>query len=175
MTLQSSAAVWQSRWPSWAPVPKKPTVSVDLKLNQRLITFVFFPKLRCFVCPLRSVLLLYVYSLFFHSITGYLEGSELIGQCWLKTYTVQDNRKIKGKSLRHTQSWVLQLFIETYSRNMFTSLVDVNILPPKLAGTLTRNVYTCTIDKQSSFSLFFIIIKGYTIYIHIYICKKVYV
>ena len=28
---QSSGAVWQSRWPSWAPVPNKPTVSVDVK------------------------------------------------------------------------------------------------------------------------------------------------
>ena len=28
---QSSAAVRKSRWPSWAPVPNKPTVSVDVK------------------------------------------------------------------------------------------------------------------------------------------------
>ena len=28
---QSSEAVWKSRWTSWAPVPNKPTVSVDLK------------------------------------------------------------------------------------------------------------------------------------------------
>ena len=28
---QSSAAVWKSRWPSSAPVPNKPTVSVDVK------------------------------------------------------------------------------------------------------------------------------------------------
>ena len=28
---QSSGAVWESRWPSWAPVPNKPTVSVDVK------------------------------------------------------------------------------------------------------------------------------------------------
>ena len=27
---QSSVAVWQSRWTSWAPVPNKPTVSVDV-------------------------------------------------------------------------------------------------------------------------------------------------
>ena len=27
---QSSGAVWKSRWPSWAPVPNKPTVSVDV-------------------------------------------------------------------------------------------------------------------------------------------------
>ena len=26
-----SGAVWKSRWPSWAPVPNKPTVSVDVK------------------------------------------------------------------------------------------------------------------------------------------------
>ena len=30
--LRSSGAVWKSmRWPSWAPVPNKPTVSVDVK------------------------------------------------------------------------------------------------------------------------------------------------
>ena len=28
---QSSGAVWKSRWPSWVPVPNKPTVSVDVK------------------------------------------------------------------------------------------------------------------------------------------------
>ena len=28
---QSSGAVWVSRWTSWAPVPNKPTVSVDVK------------------------------------------------------------------------------------------------------------------------------------------------
>ena len=28
---QRSGAVWKSRWPSWAPVSNKPTVSVDLK------------------------------------------------------------------------------------------------------------------------------------------------
>ena len=28
---QTSGAVWKSRWPSWAPVPNKPTVSVDVK------------------------------------------------------------------------------------------------------------------------------------------------
>ena len=26
-----SGAVWKSRWPPWAPVPNKPTVSVDVK------------------------------------------------------------------------------------------------------------------------------------------------
>ena len=29
--FHSSGAVRKSRWPSWAPVPKKPTVSVDVK------------------------------------------------------------------------------------------------------------------------------------------------
>ena len=29
--IQSSGAVWKSRWPSRAPVPDKPTVSVDIK------------------------------------------------------------------------------------------------------------------------------------------------
>ena len=28
---QSSGAVWKSKWPSWVPVPNKPTVSVDVK------------------------------------------------------------------------------------------------------------------------------------------------
>ena len=28
---ECSGAVWKSRWPSWAPVPNKPTVSVDVK------------------------------------------------------------------------------------------------------------------------------------------------
>ena len=28
---QSSGAVWKSRWTSWAPVPNKPTVSMDVK------------------------------------------------------------------------------------------------------------------------------------------------
>ena len=29
--LQSSGAVLKSRWPSWAPIPNKPTVSVNVK------------------------------------------------------------------------------------------------------------------------------------------------
>ena len=28
---RSSGAVWKSRWTSWVPVPKKPTVSVDVE------------------------------------------------------------------------------------------------------------------------------------------------
>ena len=31
VALQSSGAVWKSRWTSWAPDPNKPTVSVDVK------------------------------------------------------------------------------------------------------------------------------------------------
>ena len=31
MPVQSSGAAWKSKWPSWAPVPNKPTVSVDVK------------------------------------------------------------------------------------------------------------------------------------------------
>ena len=31
LKLQSSGAVRKSRWTSWAPVPNKPTVSVDVK------------------------------------------------------------------------------------------------------------------------------------------------
>ena len=30
-SVQNSGAVWNSRWPSWAPVRNKPTVSVDVK------------------------------------------------------------------------------------------------------------------------------------------------
>ena len=33
MSNQSSGAVWKSRWPSWAPVPNKPKVSVDVTQN----------------------------------------------------------------------------------------------------------------------------------------------
>ena len=35
--VERSGAVSKSRWPSWAPVPNKPTVSVDVKqhFNQR--------------------------------------------------------------------------------------------------------------------------------------------
>ena len=29
--FQSSGGVWKSRWTSWAPVPNKPTVSVEVK------------------------------------------------------------------------------------------------------------------------------------------------
>ena len=29
-SCQSSGGVWKSRWTSWAPIPKKPTVSVDV-------------------------------------------------------------------------------------------------------------------------------------------------
>ena len=39
--IQSSGAVWKSRWPSWAPVSNKPTVFVDVKqhsTNQFRIT-----------------------------------------------------------------------------------------------------------------------------------------
>ena len=32
----NSGAVWKWRWPSWAPVPNKPTVSVDVKQHFNL-------------------------------------------------------------------------------------------------------------------------------------------
>ena len=35
-TFQSSGAVWKSRWPSWAPVPNKPKVSVDVKKHFKI-------------------------------------------------------------------------------------------------------------------------------------------
>ena len=37
--FQSSGAVCKSRWPSWAPVPNKPTVSVDVKQHSTKIYF----------------------------------------------------------------------------------------------------------------------------------------
>ena len=33
---QNSGAVWKLRWPSWAPVPNKPMVSVDVKQHFNL-------------------------------------------------------------------------------------------------------------------------------------------
>ena len=38
LLLQSSGDVWKSRWPSWAPVPNKPTVSVDVKQHSTTTT-----------------------------------------------------------------------------------------------------------------------------------------
>ena len=35
---QSSVIVWESRWPSWAPVPNKPTVSVDVMMMWSFMT-----------------------------------------------------------------------------------------------------------------------------------------
>ena len=32
--------MWNSRWPSWAPVPNKPRVSVDVKQHFSLIFYV---------------------------------------------------------------------------------------------------------------------------------------
>ena len=37
MGSQSSGAVWKSRWPSWAPFPNRPTVSVDVKQHSTKI------------------------------------------------------------------------------------------------------------------------------------------
>ena len=54
LDCQSSGAVWKSRWPSWAPVPNKPTVSVDVKQHfnnnilERLSLSLFNP---CCDCP----------------------------------------------------------------------------------------------------------------------------
>ena len=36
---QSSGAVWKSRWLSWAPIPNKPMVSVDIKQHSTKCTF----------------------------------------------------------------------------------------------------------------------------------------
>ena len=35
--FQSSGVVWKSRWPSWAPVPNKPTISVDVKQHTSIV------------------------------------------------------------------------------------------------------------------------------------------
>ena len=37
---QSPGAVWKSRWPSWAPVPNKPLVSVDVKQHFNFTGFI---------------------------------------------------------------------------------------------------------------------------------------
>ena len=81
-------------------------------------------------------------------------GSELFRQPWLNSPRWQE----KGKSPRHTtQSRVLQIFIETCSSNMFTSLVDVNLLITKLAGYTNKKfvyMYSCTINRNPDLSLF---------------------
>ena len=42
--IQSSGAVRRSRWTSWAPVPSKPTVSVDVKqhFNDKILSRIVF-------------------------------------------------------------------------------------------------------------------------------------
>ena len=40
---QGSGAVWKSRWTSWAPIPDKPMVSVDVK--QRFNQLLYVPAL----------------------------------------------------------------------------------------------------------------------------------
>ena len=40
MLQQSSGAVWKSRWPSWAPVPNKPTVSLDVKRHFNRVCYI---------------------------------------------------------------------------------------------------------------------------------------
>ena len=44
LKTQSSGAVWKSRWPSWAPVPNKPTVSVDVKQYSAIIKSVLLSR-----------------------------------------------------------------------------------------------------------------------------------
>ena len=39
---QSSGAALKSRWPSWAPVPNKPTVSVDVKQHFNIVGTLLF-------------------------------------------------------------------------------------------------------------------------------------
>ena len=46
---QSSGAVWKSRWPSWAPVPNKPTVSVDGKQHFNRTWYAFDHDKACMI------------------------------------------------------------------------------------------------------------------------------
>ena len=106
--------------------------------NQVFFSF-FSPELGCFECSLRCFLLLYVHiSLFFCFVFPFNRhffkfifwwgggggggggGSELF----------RPKYENKGEI---TQSRVYNFFIETCSRNMFTSLMDVNLSPTKLA------------------------------------------
>ena len=45
--------MWKSRWPSWVPVPNKPTVSVDVKqhCNQLLLLFTLTGSLKTYTLP----------------------------------------------------------------------------------------------------------------------------
>ena len=64
------------------------------------------------------------------------------------------NMKIKGKS--PSQEFTI-FFIETCSRNMFTSLMVVNLSPTKLARYTNKIFFnTCTINSNPVLSLFFI-------------------
>ena len=85
--------------------------------NQFLFCFCFSPELGCFECSLRCFLLLYVHIFMLFFLGGGGGGDQ--------------NIKIKGKS--PSQEFYIFLYIETCSRNMFTSFVDINLSPAKLA------------------------------------------
>ena len=52
---QSSGAVWKSRWTSWAPVPNKPTVSVDVKQHFIIIRISYTHTLTTAVGNIESI------------------------------------------------------------------------------------------------------------------------
>ena len=51
--VESSGAVWKSRWTSWAPVPNKLTVSVDVKRHSTINEFLIFLLLLSFTMSAR--------------------------------------------------------------------------------------------------------------------------
>ena len=53
---QSSRAVWKSRWPSWAPIPNKPTVSVDVKQHSTNHLFVHTEEGVYYACSSHKVI-----------------------------------------------------------------------------------------------------------------------
>ena len=70
--------MWNSRWTSWAPIPNKPTVSVDIKqhFNQQ--------KQKCTQIPWH---LLHIYTSSHYSLTdqGYIPELCLLSQMYLST------------------------------------------------------------------------------------------
>ena len=71
---QSLEAVWKSRWPSWAPVPNKPTVSVDVKQHST--------KARSWLSPASAI---FAVTQLFWPITVSVIKAELcksIVHCW---------------------------------------------------------------------------------------------
>ena len=53
VTSELRSSVWKSRWPSWAPVPNKPTVSVDVKQHptNQLVKISYVDLIRLLASP----------------------------------------------------------------------------------------------------------------------------